>query len=175
MGVLNRILITGGAGFIGSALVRRLTDEDYHVVDVDKLTYSGNVDSLRSVRGAPNHRFYQCDISDQLLIASILTEQRVEAAIHLAAETHVDRSIDSPAAFVETNVVGTFQLLNVTLDYWRHLDEEARARFRFHHVSTNEVFGHDSRMAVVVSGGLAARTVSIRSKLEKLTARKACD
>lgn len=137
----QRIMVTGGAGFIGGAVVRRLVRRGYHVVNVDKLTYSGNRESLKEVEDRPNYRFLHADIGDQAAIASALAEERIEAVMHLAAESHVDRSIDGPAAFVETNVIGTFRLLEATLDYWRKLDDAARDRFRFHHVSTDEVFG----------------------------------
>jgi dTDP-glucose 4,6-dehydratase len=137
----TRILVTGGAGFIGSAVVRRLVGRGYHVVNLDKLTYSGNLDSLRDVADAPNYQFIQADIGDQRAVADLLAEERIEAVMHLAAESHVDRSIDGPAAFVETNVVGTFRLLQAALDHWRALDEAGKARFRFHHISTDEVFG----------------------------------
>jgi dTDP-glucose 4,6-dehydratase len=142
----TRILVTGGAGFIGSAVVRRLVGRGYHVVNLDKLTYSGNLDSLREVSDAPNYRFVQADIGDQPAVADVLAEVRIEAVMHLAAESHVDRSIDRSAAFVETNVVGTFRLLQAALDYWRALDDAEKARFRFHHISTDEVFG-DLRFA----------------------------
>jgi dTDP-glucose 4,6-dehydratase len=134
-------MVTGGAGFIGSAVVRHLVASRYDVVNVDKLTYSGSLEALRSVENSPQHRFYQADICDRERMASILAEEQPDAIMHLAAETHVDRSIDGPAAFVETNVVGTFRLLDAALGYWRGLDEERRARFRFHHISTDEVFG----------------------------------
>lgn len=137
----RRVLITGGAGFIGSAVVRRLVGRGYHVVNVDKLTYSGNLESLRRVGRAPNYRFYRGDICDQAQVASILADEKIDAVMHLAAESHVDRSIDGPEVFVETNVVGTFRLLNAALDYWRGLGDEAKRTFRFHHVSTDEVFG----------------------------------
>jgi len=137
----QRILVTGGAGFIGSAVVRRLVGEGDYVVNVDKLTYSGNLDSLRDIADAPNYRFHQADICDQARIAAILADERIDAVMHLAAESHVDRSIDGPAVFVETNVVGTFRLLNAVLQYWRDLDAGAASRFRFHHVSTDEVYG----------------------------------
>jgi dTDP-glucose 4,6-dehydratase len=137
----TRILVTGGAGFIGSALVRRLVGRGYHVVNLDKLTYSGNLDSLQEIAGTPNYRFVQADIGDQPAVADLLAEERIDAVMHLAAESHVDRSIDGPAAFVETNVVGTFRLLQAALDHWRALDGAGKARFRFHHISTDEVFG----------------------------------
>jgi len=138
---MKRVLITGGAGFIGSAVVRRLVGRGYHVVNVDKLTYSGNLDSLRVVAGQPNYRFVQADICDQAAMTALLTEEQIEAVMHLAAESHVDRSIDGPAAFVETNVVGTFRLLDAALQHWRGLDAAGKEQFRFHHVSTDEVFG----------------------------------
>lgn len=136
-----RILVTGGAGFIGSAVVRQLVGKGYHIVNVDKLTYSGNLDSLRSVADAANYCFYRADICDYDRVAEIMAAERVDAVMHLAAESHVDRSIDDPGAFVETNVVGTFRLLDAALSYWRGLDQTGRAKFRFHHVSTDEVFG----------------------------------
>jgi dTDP-glucose 4,6-dehydratase len=138
---VKRILITGGAGFIGGAVVRRLVGRGYHVVNVDKLTYAGNLDSLRDVEGQPNYRFVRGDICDQAVIGELLAGERIEAIMHLAAESHVDRSIDGPAAFVETNIVGTFRLLEAALQHWRSLGEEGREAFRFHHVSTDEVFG----------------------------------
>lgn len=138
---MQRVLVTGGAGFIGSAVVRRLVRQGLHVVNLDKLTYSGNLQSLRECDGAPNYRFVQGDICDQELVGTLLAAERIEGVMHLAAESHVDRSIDGPDVFVETNVVGTYRLLNAALAYWRTLDSGARARFRFHHVSTDEVFG----------------------------------
>jgi dTDP-glucose 4,6-dehydratase len=138
---VKRVLVTGGAGFIGSAVVRRLVGECYRVVNLDKLTYAGNLDSLRSVEGADNYRFVRGDIADSELVGSLLAEESIEGIMHLAAESHVDRSIDGPMAFVETNVVGTVRLLNAALDYWRGLDGDAKAAFRFHHVSTDEVYG----------------------------------
>ena len=138
---IKRVLVTGGAGFIGSALVRHLVDSGYDVVNVDKLTYSGNLHSLRSVDGSPNYSFHQADICDREAIDRILADDQPDAILHLAAETHVDRSIDGPAPFVETNVVGTFTLLEAALNYWRGLDGDRHSRFRFVHVSTDEVFG----------------------------------
>ena len=137
----RRVLVTGGAGFIGSALVRHLVDRGYEVINVDKLTYSGNLNSLRAVDGAPNYRFHRADICDRPAIDRIVAEERPDAIMHLAAETHVDRSIDAPAAFVETNVVGTYSMLESALAYWRSLEDERRSAFRFLHISTDEVFG----------------------------------
>jgi dTDP-glucose 4,6-dehydratase len=139
---IRRVLVTGGAGFIGSAVVRLLVGKGYEVVNVDKLTYSGNLDSLKEVAGAPNYRFHQADICDTDGVTGILRSEQPDVIMHLAAESHVDRSIDGPAAFIETNIVGTFRLLNCALDYWRGLDAERRDLFRFHHISTDEVFGH---------------------------------
>lgn len=138
---MRTILVTGGAGFIGSAVVRHLVGTGRRVVTLDKLTYAGNLDSLRAVEGAANHRFVRGDIADVPMLLSLLREEKVDGIMHLAAESHVDRSIDGPGAFVETNVVGTFRLLQAALEYWRGLEGAARARFRFHHISTDEVFG----------------------------------
>lgn len=139
--MIRRVLVTGGAGFIGSAVCRRLVGQGFHVVCLDKLTYAGNRASLSEVETAPNFRFVHADIADTETVLRLLRDERLEGIMHLAAETHVDRSIDSPAAFVETNVLGTVRLLDAALDHWRALDPAGRARFRFHHVSTDEVFG----------------------------------
>jgi dTDP-glucose 4,6-dehydratase len=138
----HRVLVTGGAGFIGSAVCRHLIAKGgYHVVNVDKLTYSGNPESLRGVADSPAYRFYQADICDEQAMRDIMAREQVDKVMHLAAESHVDRSIDGPGIFVETNVTGTFRLLNAALAHWRDLDGEAKAGFRFHHISTDEVFG----------------------------------
>jgi dTDP-glucose 4,6-dehydratase len=138
----QRILVTGGAGFIGSAVCRHLVRSGgYHVVNVDKLTYAGNLESLREIEDSPRYRFRQADICDDRTILEILRDERIDRIMHLAAESHVDRSIDGPAAFLETNVVGTFRMLDAALTYWRGLDTERQGNFRFHHVSTDEVFG----------------------------------
>jgi dTDP-glucose 4,6-dehydratase len=135
------ILITGGAGFIGSAVVRLLVGKGVRVINVDKLTYAGNLDSLLGVAEAPNYRFVEADIGDLPRMLALMAEEQVDAVMHLAAESHVDRSIDGPGIFVETNVLGTFRLLNAALAYWRDLPQGRREAFRFHHVSTDEVFG----------------------------------
>jgi dTDP-glucose 4,6-dehydratase len=136
------ILVTGGAGFIGSALCRHLVASGrYRVVNLDKLTYAGNLESLREVGDSPEYRFVQGDIGDQATVGELLSAESIDIVMHLAAESHVDRSIDGPEAFIDTNIVGTFRLLNAALEHWRGLPEERRARFRFHHVSTDEVFG----------------------------------
>lgn len=137
-----RILVTGGAGFIGSALVRQLIQEtDAEVLNLDKLTYAANLESLEAVANNPRYRLLQADISDGAAVAKAYTEYKPDAVMHLAAESHVDRSIDAPADFIQTNVVGTFTLLQEGLRYFRSLDEAQRARFRFLHVSTDEVYG----------------------------------
>jgi dTDP-glucose 4,6-dehydratase len=140
---MTTILVTGGAGFIGSAVVRQLLDEtEAIVVNVDKLTYAANLDSVPQAKGHPRYRFEQADIADGRRIADILARHQPDAILHLAAESHVDRSIDGPAAFIETNIVGTFVLLEAALAYWRGLtDPDRRASFRFQHISTDEVFG----------------------------------
>lgn len=136
------ILVTGGAGFIGSAVCRHLVSNGSdRVINVDKLTYAGNLASLRNVENNPAYTFHKADIGDVPLVLDILRGERVDAVMHLAAESHVDRSIDGPGAFIETNIVGTYKLLNAALEYWRGLEGEKRETFRFHHISTDEVFG----------------------------------
>jgi len=135
------VVVTGGAGFIGSALVRRLIREKVRVINVDKLTYAGNLDSLSSVESSSNYHFEQADILDHLAIEKILAKYSPGAIFHLAAESHVDRSIDSAEDFIQTNIVGTYRLLESTLRYWQSLAKEAKEGFRFLHVSTDEVFG----------------------------------
>jgi dTDP-glucose 4,6-dehydratase len=135
------VLVTGGAGFIGSALVRALVADGECVVSVDKLTYAGNMDNLTPVLPRDNHVFIRADICDRTAMATALREHRPSAVYHLAAESHVDRTIDTPAVCIATNVVGTAVLLEAALDYWRALDADGRARFRFLQVSTDEVYG----------------------------------
>ena len=138
----KKALVTGGAGFIGSALVRHLVrDIGWHVLNVDKLTYAANLASLSSVEKNEGYSFLHADICDRRAIDTALSDFKPELVIHLAAESHVDRSVDSPAEFVETNVVGTYVLLEAALSYWRALPEAERREFRFHHISTDEVFG----------------------------------
>ena len=141
-GTITRFLVTGGAGFIGSAACRHLcANPAYSVTNVDKLTYAGNLMSLRPLDNARNYRFARADICDDRTMLDIMRAGDIDIVMHLAAESHVDRSIDGPAAFIETNIVGTFRLLNAALDYWRGLTGDKKDRFRFHHVSTDEVFG----------------------------------
>ncbi len=137
-----RILITGGAGFIGSALLRRLIEHtDHEVLVFDKLTYAGVLSSLEPVASSKRYSFVQADICDANAVSLALHEFQPDIVAHLAAESHVDRSIDGPAAFIQTNVVGTFVMLNQTLGYWQNLPEARKTAFRFHHISTDEVFG----------------------------------
>jgi len=136
------LLVTGGAGFIGSAVCRHLIGRgDTRVVNLDKLTYAGNPASLAEVEASPDYRFVHCDIGDSAQVSALLAEERPDAVMHLAAESHVDRSIDGPGEFIETNIVGTFRLLQAALGYWQGLDADRKAAFRFHHISTDEVFG----------------------------------
>ena len=137
-----RILVTGGAGFIGSAVCRHLVAQGgYHVFNVDKLTYSGNLASLAGIADDPSYRFIQADICDARAMAQAFEEADPDLVMHLAAESHVDRSIDGPGVFVQTNVVGTVTLLDAALAHWRALPQDRREAFRFHHISTDEVFG----------------------------------
>ena len=137
-----RILITGGAGFIGSALIRELIENSEHsVLNLDKLTYAGNLESLISVANNARYEFVQADIVDQATISAVLARFQPQAVMHLAAESHVDRSIDGPSDFIQTNIVGTYSLLEATRAYWQSLSESEKTAFRFHHISTDEVYG----------------------------------
>ncbi len=139
---MTTILVTGGAGFIGSALVRMLCEAgDVSVVNVDKLTYAANLESLASIENLPNYSFEEADICDEKEMSRIFGQYRPDAVMHLAAESHVDRSIDGPAEFIQTNITGTFVLLEVALRYWRSLSGADADAFRFLHVSTDEVYG----------------------------------
>ena len=137
-----RILVTGGAGFIGSALVRHLIEHSTHeVLNFDKLTYAGTLSTVATVAQSERYRFVQGDICDAAAVHAAITGFRPDVITHLAAESHVDRSIDGPGAFIQTNVVGTFTMLAEARNYWQSLDGDARAAFRFHHISTDEVYG----------------------------------
>ncbi len=141
--IMRTVLVTGGAGFIGGTYVRQAlaADPQLRIVNLDALTYAGNLDSLAELDGHARHVFVQGDIGDSALVARLLTEYDCDAVVHFAAESHVDRSIESPGAFVETNVVGTFRLLDAAMRYWERLPEGRRQGFRFLHVSTDEVYG----------------------------------
>lgn len=137
-----RILVTGGAGFIGSALIRYLIDNTPHeVLNFDKLTYAGSLTTVESVAGNPRYRFVRGDVCDRVAVRDAISTFRPEIITHLAAESHVDRSIDGPDAFIQTNLFGTFTMLGEALSYWRSLDGHERDDFRFHHISTDEVYG----------------------------------
>ncbi|RRW46132.1 dTDP-glucose 4,6-dehydratase [Pseudomonas luteola] len=137
-----KVLVTGGAGFIGSAVVRFLINEtDCHVANIDKLTYAGNVESLSEVSTSDRYEFHQVDICDKTALEKVFTSFKPDAVMHLAAESHVDRSIEGPAEFIRTNVLGTGTLLEVARAYWSGLEGGAKQAFRFHHISTDEVFG----------------------------------
>lgn len=136
------ILVTGGAGFIGSAVVRHLImDTDHQVVNLDKLTYAGNLASLNSVAQSDRYHFEHSDICDRAALDRIFMQHQPDIVMHLAAESHVDRSIDGPAAFIETNIVGTYTLLEAARNYWKDLPSQRKESFRFHHISTDEVYG----------------------------------
>ncbi|HLY46405.1 MAG TPA: dTDP-glucose 4,6-dehydratase [Stellaceae bacterium] len=137
-----KVLVTGGAGFIGSAVCRLFVGElGLSVLNLDKLTYAANLASLKTIDSDPSYCFHRADICDRAAVADLLRAFAPDAVLHLAAESHVDRSIDGPGAFIRTNIEGTYALLEATLEYWRGLPAERAARFRFHHVSTDEVFG----------------------------------
>ena len=137
-----RFIITGGAGFIGSAVIRHLINDFSHeVLNLDKLTYAGNLESLSSAEVSDRYQFFQADICESGSLKNIFDDYQPDIVMHLAAESHVDRSIDGPAEFIKTNIVGTYQLLEVSRAYWQSLSGDKQSQFRFHHVSTDEVYG----------------------------------
>lgn len=136
------ILITGGAGFIGSAVIRHvIADTEHYILNVDKLTYAGNLESLISISNNERYQFSQTDICDRASLDQLFAEFQPDVVMHLAAESHVDRSITGSAAFIETNILGTYHLLEATRHYWNSLDDIKKVAFRFHHISTDEVYG----------------------------------
>lgn len=137
-----KILVTGGAGFIGSAVVRHIIkNTENEVINIDKLTYAGNLDSLAEIEQNERYHFAQVDICDAAALTQIFTDFAPDLVMHLAAESHVDRSIDGPAEFIQTNIVGTYTLLEVARQYWQSLEGQKKQKFRFHHISTDEVYG----------------------------------
>ncbi|ARN56301.1 dTDP-glucose 4,6-dehydratase [Sedimentisphaera salicampi] len=136
------IIVTGGAGFIGSAVIRHIIkNADHSVLNIDKLTYAGNLSSLKEVEGSDRYSFAQADICDKPAVQELFSSFKPDAVMHLAAESHVDRSIDGPADFIETNIIGTYNLLDISKKYFEQLQPDAKSRFRFHHISTDEVYG----------------------------------
>ena len=152
-----KILVTGGAGFIGSAVIRRLIQStNNYVVNLDKLTYAGNLDSLAGVDGSERYEFEHVDICDGSKLSLLFKKHCPDAVMHLAAESHVDRSIDGPGEFIQTNIVGTYNLLEAARAYWQEMDDSCKATFRFHHISTDEVYG-DLKARRFISRGDAVR------------------
>lgn len=138
----KNILVTGGAGFIGSAVVRYIINStDNRVLNIDKLTYAGNLESLASVNDNPRYQFLHADICDKVAMAKAFDDFEPDIVMHLAAESHVDRSIDGPIDFIQTNIIGTYNLLEVARNYWQNLTEDKKSSFKFHHISTDEVYG----------------------------------
>lgn len=139
---MKKILVTGGAGFIGSAVIRHLINDTKHsVINLDKLTYAGNLESLKSVENSTRYSFEQIDICDSHAVQQVLSKYQPDIIMHLAAESHVDRSIDGPGEFIQTNIVGTYTLLEQVREYWSQLEKDKKENFRFHHISTDEVYG----------------------------------
>jgi dTDP-glucose 4,6-dehydratase len=139
---MKKIIVTGGAGFIGSAVCRFLVKEKkYSVLNLDKLTYAGVPESLKEIEDSPLYRFEKVDVCDKAAVAAVFADFQPDAVMHLAAESHVDRSIDGPAAFIETNIVGTYTMLECAREYWNGLSNDRKTAFRFHHISTDEVYG----------------------------------
>ena len=139
---MKKIIVTGGSGFIGSNFIlKQLAETDNHILNLDKLTYAGNLENLKAVENHERYQFVEGDITDAALVQSVIDEFQPDGIIHFAAESHVDRSIDGPIPFIMTNVVGTAILLDRLHNYWKTLDDKKKADFRFLHVSTDEVFG----------------------------------
>jgi len=139
---MKTIIVTGGAGFIGSAVIRYLLEEkQYKVVNIDKLTYAGNLQSLEDASSHANYQFIHADICDRVKMVETFAQCKPDVIMHLAAESHVDRSIDGPSDFIQTNIVGTYTLLEVAREYWQTLESDKKSQFRFHHISTDEVYG----------------------------------
>lgn len=137
-----KILVTGGAGFIGSAVIRYIINHtDHAVLNIDKLTYAGNLESLKTIDSNPRYQFKQIDICDQLNLTQAFEHFQPDCVMHLAAESHVDRSIDGPSEFIQTNIVGAYTILEVAREYWQNLSDSKKESFRFHHISTDEVYG----------------------------------
>ncbi|GGB51757.1 dTDP-glucose 4,6-dehydratase [Oceanisphaera marina] len=163
---MRKILVTGGAGFIGSAVIRHIIQHTSDaVVNLDKLTYAGNLESLATVANSPRYHFAKLDICDHAGLDALFVEHQPDAVMHLAAESHVDRSISGPAEFINTNIVGTYTLLEAARAYWNELDAERKAAFRFHHISTDEVYGDlphpsDSAECSMLSGELKDQTLN---------------
>lgn len=138
----KNILVTGGAGFIGSAVIRYLINEtNNNVLNIDKLTYAGNLESLETISSNPRYQFLHADICDKVAMTKAFDDFEPDIVMHLAAESHVDRSIDGPMDFIQTNIIGTYNLLDVARNYWQNLTEDKKTSFRFHHISTDEVYG----------------------------------
>lgn len=166
-----KILVTGGAGFIGSAVIRNIIENTSDsVINLDKLTYAGNLQSLESIEGSDRYTFEQVDICDRAELDRVFTTHKPDAVMHLAAESHVDRSITGPAEFIQTNIVGTYNLLEAAREYWNTLASDAKQAFRFHHISTDEVYGdlpHPSDIhndeCLMVNGELSSNELKIKN------------
>lgn len=165
-----KILVTGGAGFIGSAVIRHIIENTQDsVVNLDKLTYAGNLESLIQVSGSDRYAFEQVDICNRAELDRVFEQHQPDAVMHLAAESHVDRSIDGPAEFIQTNIVGTYNLLEAARAYWNELDSERKKSFRFHHISTDEVYGdlpHPNDEPGNTVGRASARQIDLKADLQ---------